>query len=122
MARGEKAVFAVSGESSADTESSGHGVGKAQAVNLGRGGSLTRLFCGAEKGCKVLERIVLKAVLGEVWKLGNAMKKRSVKSPYQILKNALTSGCEAISVPIGCSGNSAAYFCHQYLFCGGPCG
>ena len=37
MARGEKAVLAVSGESSADTESSGHGLGKAQAVNLGSG-------------------------------------------------------------------------------------
>ena len=37
MARGEKAVLAVSGESGADTDSSGYGVGKAQAVNLGRG-------------------------------------------------------------------------------------
>jgi len=44
VARGEKAVLAVSGESSADTKSPGHGVGKAQAVNLGRGGSITRLF------------------------------------------------------------------------------
>ena len=37
MARREKAVLAVSRESGADTESSGNGVGKAQAVNLGRG-------------------------------------------------------------------------------------
>ena len=44
MARGEKAVLAVSRESGADTESPGHGLGKAQAVNLGRGGSITRLF------------------------------------------------------------------------------
>ena len=77
MARGEKALLAVSGESSAGTESSGHGVGKAQAVNLGRGGSLTRLFCGAEKGCKVLHWIVLKRVFCEVQRLANATKKRS---------------------------------------------
>jgi hypothetical protein len=54
VARGEKAVLAVSGESSTDTESSGHGVGKAQAVNLGRGGSMTRHFWTVKKGCKAL--------------------------------------------------------------------
>ena len=81
MARGEKAVFAVSGESSADTESSGHGVGKAEAVNLGRGGSLTRYFLRVKKGCKVLERMVLKRVLDEVQRFENATKKRSAEIP-----------------------------------------
>ena len=85
MARGEEAVLAVSGESCAHTESSGHGVGKAQAVNLGRGGALTRLFRGAEKGCKVLERMLLKRVFGEVQRLENATKERCVKKAISIL-------------------------------------
>ena len=50
MARGEKAVLAVSGESSADTESSGHGVGKAQAVNLGRGRVVNPTFLKVLEG------------------------------------------------------------------------
>ena len=94
MAGRKKAVLAVSGESCADTETSGHGVGKAQAVNLGRGGSLTRYFLRVKKGCKVLERMVLKRVLGAVGRLGKATEKRSIRlsdkqyiSLFWILRN-----------------------------------
>jgi len=41
---GEEALFDVSGEFGAVAECSGDGVGEAQAVNLGKGGWLTRLF------------------------------------------------------------------------------
>ena len=79
MARREKAVLAVSRESIADTKSPGHGVGKAQAVNLGRGGWLTRHFCKVYKGCNMFKSMPLKRILGEMGRLGNTMKKRSIK-------------------------------------------
>jgi hypothetical protein len=63
---GEEALFNVSGEFGVGAECSGDGVGKAQAVNLGKGGWLNRLFCKVYMGCKVLEKMVLKRVLGAV--------------------------------------------------------
>ena len=50
MARGEEAVLAVSGESCADTETSGYGVGKAQAVNLGGGRVVNPTFLNSLEG------------------------------------------------------------------------
>ena len=51
--------------------------GVSDPINVGVVGSSTRYLRRVKKGCKVLERMVLKRLLGEVQRLENATKKQS---------------------------------------------